>query len=267
MIREPAVAGQFYSAEPKRLRKSLDSYLRVSETLLDAKAIVAPHAGFMYSGPIAGAVYGAVKLPRRFVVLGPNHTGRGAPLGLSPAGEWRLPFGSVAIDADLNRRLLEEDPALREDRAAHSQEHSLEVQLPFLQAIVPDFRFSAICVGTSDYSSLEALGHALARVVRNWPEPVLLIASSDMTHYESAELAREKDSAAIERVLAVDPSGLYRVVHEKKISMCGYAPTVSVLVACQDLGPSEGRLIRYGNSGEISGDYHFVVGYAGLAIL
>ncbi len=266
MIREPAVAGQFYSASSVALRRTVDSFLEKCGSRVDAKSIVCPHAGYVYSGAVAGAVYSVVKLPKRLIVLGPNHTGRGVALSLHPAGEWLTPLGNVAIDEDINRRLLKECAGLREDRAAHLHEHSIEVQIPFLQALARDFRFSAICVGTTDFTALDALGHAMARVVRDLEEPVLIVASSDMTHYESAEAAREKDRLAIEQVVAVDPRGLYRMVIERDISMCGFAPTVAALTASRDLGATSGRLIRYANSGDISGDYHSVVGYAGIVV-
>jgi AmmeMemoRadiSam system protein B len=140
------------------------------------------------------------------------------------------------------------------------------VQIPFIQVLQPDFRFSAICVGTIDISMLEALGHAMAKVIRSLPEPVLLVASSDMTHYVTAEEAKKQDQYAIDRILALDPGGLYKTVLEKDITMCGFAPTTAVLIACKDLGASSGRLIRYTNSGEASGDRSRVVAYAGIAI-
>jgi hypothetical protein len=267
MIREPVVAGQFYPADTGALLQAVDAYLKPSPEQVEAQAVVSPHAGYIYSGPVAGAVFSAARLPRCFVLLGPNHTGRGAPLGLSPAGTWRTPLGLANIDPSLNQVLLKEIPGLKEDRASHAWEHSLEVQLPFLQARVPDLRFAAICIGTGKYDLLESLGHGLARVLSSWSEPVLIVSSSDMTHYESAEIASRKDQLAIERVLAVDPHGLYLVVHEKDISMCGFAPTVAALTACRDLGATTGRLIRYSNSGAASGDYDRVVGYAGMAVL
>lgn len=267
MIRQPAVSGMFYPANAKALRQDLDAMIRPAETPLDAAAVVVPHAGYVYSGGVAGAVYGSVRLPDRFILLGPNHTGRGRPLALYPEGEWRLPLGTAAIDADLNASLLEHCPSLLPDERAHEREHSLEVQLPFLQAGKPGFRFAAICIGTSEYAALEALGHSLARAVRAAAEPVLMISSSDMNHFEPAEVGEPKDRAAIERVEAVDPAGLYRTVLERDVSMCGFAPTVAALVACRDLGCSRGTLLRYANSGDMTGDYSSVVGYAGIAIL
>src|SRR5262249_28067392 len=158
------------------------------------------------------------------IILGPNHNGIGSPLSLYPPGQWRTPLGLAPIDTELNDKLLKECPALREDWMAHAQEHSLEVQIPFLQTLAGSFSFSAICVGTTSYPVLEELGHALARVLASVPDPVLIISSSDMNHYESAAVGARKDRYAIEQVLAVDPAGLFQVTREKNISMCGFAP-------------------------------------------
>lgn len=266
MIREPVVAGQFYSGDPRTLRRVVDSFLESPPVPLEARAVVAPHAGYVYSGSVAGAVFGSVRLPKRFIILGPNHTGRGAALALAAAGEWATPLGKVTVDEQLNKGLLEECPQLREDKMAHAREHSLEVQIPFLQARAGSFSFSAICVGTTDYHALESLGLAMARAVAVSPVPVLMISSSDMNHYESAEIASRKDQLAIDRILSLDPRGLHAVVREHDISMCGFAPTVAVLKACLELGATGAKLVRYANSGDVSGDYDSVVGYAGIAI-
>jgi len=267
MIREPAVAGTFYSSNPKSLQQTVSSYLGEPSERLEAMGVIGPHAGYMYSGAVAGSVYSAVELPRRFIILGPNHTGRGAPWALHPPGDWRTPLGLAPVDAELNRLLLQECSLLREDRVAHFREHSIEVHIPFLQVLLHDFTFAAISVGRTDFAALEALGHALARVVQAAAQPVLLIASSDMTHYEPADTAARKDRMAIERVLKLDPRGLHQVVLEEDISMCGLAPAVALLTACCDLGATAGKLIRYSNSGDTSGDYDHVVGYAGMAII
>jgi AmmeMemoRadiSam system protein B len=267
MMREPVVAGRFYPADPAALLDEIETYLVPTETPLKAKAIIVPHAGYIYSGAIAGYAYGAVQLPSLFIILGPNHTGRGAPLSLYPGGEWQTPLGRAGIDDALNEKLLQECPGLKSDRLAHQQEHSLEVQIPFLQALVPAMRFSAICVGTSDYAELEALGLAMARVVCSCPEPVMIICSSDMNHFESAKTAETKDRSAIAMMEQLDGKGLYRVVIEKQISMCGCAPAVATLKACVELGAQQGHLLKYANSGDVNGDYGSVVGYAALAIV
>lgn len=265
--REAAYAGQFYPGNPDRLRKEVASYVIKPDSLLEAKGILVPHAGYIYSGSVAGRVFSSVKLPKRFIILGPNHTGQGVSLALSPAAGWVTPLGVAEIDSDLNAKLMNECPQIREDQSAHRREHCLEVQIPFLQILQPDFRFSAICVRTADFALLEALGRAMARVIRFESEPVMLIASSDMTHYENAEIASSQDRLAIDRMIAVDPAGLYETVIDKDITMCGFAPAVAVLAACADLGAMSGRLIQYTNSGEVTGDTSQVVAYAGLAIL
>jgi AmmeMemoRadiSam system protein B len=228
---------------------------------------LSPHAGYVYSGRVAGAVFSSVQVPDRFIILGPNHTGTGSALALYPPGQWRTPLGLAPIDSELNDRLLQECPALREDRTAHAREHSLEVQIPFIQMLMPSFRFSAICVGTTSFPELEELGHALARVLASVPEPVLIIASSDMNHYESAAVGVRKDQFAIEQLLALDPAGLFQVVRERNISMCGFAPAIASLTACRDLGCSKGILVQYAHSGDVSGDNEHVVGYAAVALV
>ena len=266
MIREPAVAGMFYPGDPKSLKKFIDSCATKADSPIRAAAVVSPHAGYAYSGAVAASVFSAVVLPRRYIILGPNHTGRGVPMALYPAGQWRTPLGSVEIDVEMNQRLLAECRLLGEDRVAHMREHSLEVQLPFLQVLAGELRFCAICLGATDYGSLETLGHAMARVIRSSDGPVLIISSSDMNHYESAETNRRKDRLAIDQVIAVNPEELHRVVMEKDIGMCGFAPTVAALVCCRDLGASAGKLIRYTHSGEVTGDYDQVVSYAGMVV-
>ena len=267
MAREAVVAGRFYPRDPDDLRSILESYTYKHEAPLEARAVLVPHAGYIYSGSVAGAVFSSIKLPHRIILLGPNHSGKGANVSLAPTGNWNMPLGAVDVDSDINQMLLVECPELREDPLAHRDEHSIEVQLPFLQMLQPEFRFSAICMRTIQYSVLESLGHALARVMMASKESILLVSSSDMTHYTTAEDASKQDQQAIDRILALDPRGLFETVLTKNISMCGFAPTVAVLVACRDLGASLGRLVRYTNSGEASGDYDHVVAYAGIAIL
>jgi len=265
--REAAVAEHFYPGIPGELRKTVESYTqRPGPGLLEAKGILVPHAGYVYSGAVAGKVFSSVQLPKRFIILGPNHSGRGAALALSPAGGWRMPLGEVPIDADMNERLMKACPKLQEDASAHQNEHCLEVQIPFLQVLQPGFTFSAICLRTVEYSDLESLGHAMAQAIRSSAEPVLLVASSDMTHYADAGTAARQDQFAIDCILALDSMGLFRIILKKNISMCGFAPMVAVLTACNDLGANSARLMQYTNSGEASGDYNRVVAYAGIVV-
>jgi MEMO1 family protein len=266
LIREPSVAGQFYPANADALRREIAGFQIKPSSLLKAKAVLVPHAGYIYSGEVAGKVFSSIELPHRIVMLGPNHTGMGVPLALAPEDAWRTPMGVAMSDAEFNRLLKKECPELKEDASAHRREHALEVQLPFIQTLQPQFQFSAVCVGTDEYSVLETLGHALARAAQTIGGSTLLIASSDMTHYESAEAAARQDRWAIDQILELNPEGLYRTVLENSISMCGFAPAVAVLIACRDLGATAGQLIDYTNSGEASGDYGQVVAYAGIAI-
>jgi hypothetical protein len=215
---------------------------------------------------VAGAVYSSLQIPRRCILLGPRHFPRGESMAILSEGSWQTPLGQAQIDSALARELAYACPRLREDSVAHESEHSLEVQLPFLQRLVGDFRFVPVVLGTDRYPLLEELGRAVARVLAAQTEPVLVIASSDMNHYESDAITRVKDERAIARILALDPRGLYDTVRAEGITMCGYAATVAMLVAMLERGAKEAQLIRYATSGDISGDYDRVVGYAGIVI-
>jgi AmmeMemoRadiSam system protein B len=270
-IREPAVAGRFYPANPQTLHDEIESYIKPAdknqpEQKINALGCIVPHAGYMYSGHVAGAVYRRLDLPEQIVILCPNHTGMGEPLAIMSDGVWRTPLGDAAIDEPLAAELKQAMPLLSEDEEAHRAEHALEVQLPFLQVLEPDFRFVPITVGTSNFSVLSALGTAIGNVLMKRENRVLVIASSDMNHYESDEVTRVKDHRAIDQLLALDPRGLYDVVREGHISMCGYGPAVIMLTAACKLGATKAELIRYATSGDISGDKEMVVGYAGIAV-
>jgi hypothetical protein len=215
---------------------------------------------------VAGAVYARLKLPRRFLLLGPRHFPRGKPQAILSEGAWQTPLGQAEIDTELARDLKAAYPPLCEDGVAHETEHAIEVQLPFLQSLAGDFRFVPIALGPTDYVQLESLGHAIANVVRRQQDPVLIIASSDMNHYESDEITRRKDGLAIERVLALDAAGLFDVVRREEISMCGFGPAVSMLTAVRLLGATRTTLVRYATSGDINGDRNEVVGYAGVIV-
>jgi AmmeMemoRadiSam system protein B len=219
----------------------------------------------MYSGHVAGAVFG--RLPKRptYIILCPNHTGRGAPMAIMSSGEWLTPLGRVPVDSAMARLLRRSCHLLMEDAEAHEDEHSLEVQLPFLQRSVGEFKFVPIAIGVGGYSGLESLGHSIAQVVEP-TAPVMIIASSDMNHYEPDSLTREKDRKAIDKILALDPPGLYEVLRHEDISMCGYGPTIAMLTAAKDLGAQGAELIKYATSADTSGDRDAVVGYAGIVI-
>jgi len=268
MIRLPAVAGRFYPDDPERLRADVDSFLFSgrNKKKICARACLVPHAGYMYSGNVAGEVYGRMDIPARVILLGPRHFPRGAPLAILSDGAWQTPLGTAPIDHSLAEKIISAFPLLREDAMAHSAEHSLEVQLPFLQRLAPSFAFVPIVIGPAQWEPLEALGHALASVIAAEREPVLLIASSDMNHYESDAVTRVKDRKAIDRILALEPRKLFDTVRDENISMCGYAAAVTAIVAARELGATEAELVRYATSAEVNGDMQEVVGYAGMLI-
>jgi AmmeMemoRadiSam system protein B len=263
MFREPAVAGRFYPGSPARLAAEVEGFLRPGGARVAAPGLLAPHAGYMYSGAIAGEVYRKVEIPPRVIVLGPNHTGLGAAASLWPGGIWRTPLGEVPIDDGLTDALLAA-PGVELDDQAHLHEHSLEVQLPFLQAGRPEVAIAALCLGPPSLAACEALGVALGKAAA--AAGALVVASSDMSHYVSAATAKEKDQLAIDRMLALDPAGLYEVVRRERISMCGMVPATVMLVAAREMGANHAELVRYGHSGEASGDLDQVVGYAAIRV-
>jgi len=270
-FRTPAVAGRFYPARREELLREVQAYTSVAEDNRSAAiGCVAPHAGYIYSGGVAGAVYSRLEIQKHCVILCPNHTGKGSPLAIMVNTVWQTPLGEVRADAEIGTRLLDRFPALQEDSAAHRDEHAIEVQLPFLQAQKPDVNIVPIAVGTSDYDVLRALGEALADVVAAFEEKtkekVLIIASSDMNHYEPDVITRVKDHKAIDRVLALDGHGLWEVVMNEDISMCGFGPTIVMLTAAKLLGATRATLVKYATSGDVSGDYESVVGYAGIIV-
>ena len=266
MVREPAVAGKFYPGDPDILRSDISSYLSPRREPFSAIGCIAPHAGYVYSGRVAGAVFSSIQIPSSCIVLCPNHTGRGHPLALIAEGSWRTPLGEVAVDSRLAGTLLESCGALANDSEAHRFEHAIEVELPFLQILRPAVQLVPIVVGTSRMLLLEALGTALAEVIRSSPDGVLIVASSDMNHYEDDETTRIKDHKAIKKVLALDPQGLYETVINESISMCGFGPAVAMLIAAKILGATRGELVQYATSAETSGDKEMCVGYAGIVV-
>lgn len=271
LVRSPAVAGRFYPLKRDALLREVDQYLEPEapdeKPLATAIGCVVPHAGYMYSGRVAGAVYRLLPAFSRYVILGPNHWARGSPLAVMSSGHWMTPLGQVPLDTELAQSIREKCPLLAEDAQAHADEHSLEVQVPFLQRLSTAFKFVPIAIALADYPSLQLLGQAIAGAIRNSTEPVLVVASSDLNHYEPDLITRKKDDKAIEKVLQLDPAGLLQVICDEDISMCGYAPTVSMLVAAKELGAREARLIRHATSADAGGDTDSVVGYAGIIVL
>ena len=265
MLRLPAVAGRFYPDNPEELTTLVREY---AKPLPDkkpslAKACLVPHAGYKFSGHVAGAVFSRIAVPRKILILGVRHFPRGEPVAIISSGVWITPLGDAPVDEVLAAALKNECPILREDAIAHSREHSLEVQLPFLQVLSPDFTFVPIALGTARFDDLVAVGEALARVLAANPE-TLLLTTSDLNHYEDDATTRLKDNKAIDQILALSPRGLYDICTKEDISMCGLGPAVAMLTALRTLGATHAELIRHATSADVSGDTTNVVGYAGF---
>lgn len=266
MKRSPAVAGQFYHGTKLKLQQQVENYIDRSARKEKAIAIVSPHAGLIYSGSVAGAVYSSIDFPETFILIGPNHTGLGARVSLMASGEWEIPTGVFHIDEKISHKISVYAPNVTKDIKAHMFEHSLEVQLPFIAYFTREVKIVPIIVLSASVEDCRALGEGIAKAVKDISSSVIIVASSDMSHYVPDELARKKDSKAIDRILSLDPEGLYEIVVKERISMCGYIPVTIMLYAAVALGVQSARLIKYATSAEVNGDYERVVGYAGIVL-
>lgn len=266
LTRSPAVAGRFYPEDAKALRRTIEE---LSGKKITAKkkvlAAVSPHAGYIYSGGVAAKTIGQIEIPETVILLGPNHTGKGAAVGLSTA-TWKMPMGNVPVNREMAQDLLRETDYVEEDELAHRYEHSLEVQIPFLQMQQPNLSILPISISHISYQVLDEIGLALAEVIKRSDKEVLIVASSDMTHYESREAAEKKDHYVLKKLADMDPSMLYRSVTGHQISMCGIMPVTVALITAIELGATKTELVHYTDSGEITGDTDQVVGYAGVLI-
>ena len=268
MRRKPSVAGYFYPQNPNALRKLIEEMVDPDAEKEKAICVISPHAGYIYSGKVAGSVFSSVLLPKKFIILGPNHGDISTSIALMKQGVWETPFGDVPIETSLALLILDQSHKIREDDKSHIQEHSLEVQIPFIQYFRDDISIVPISIAyTASYKDLAELGKAIAQSVKAYGQDVLIVASTDMSHYVSQEEAREKDFLAISKILQMDAEGLYEVVREKNISMCGYQPTVAALIASKGLQAKKAELMKYQTSGDVSGDFFKVVGYAGIRII
>jgi len=264
-VRQPAVAGTFYSADSDELARWVHRLAQSHGPKRAVRAVVVPHAGYMYSGGIAGRTFAAALIPDVVIVVAVNHYGLGSAMATTSQA-WQTPLGTLAVDPELVHDLLARAPFVVDDARAHAREHSLEVQLPFLQVLKGEFRFLPIQVGTHDRAQLRDLGLALAGLIGDLGEPALLVASTDLTHYQPDEVARREDRHAIARILAVDGPGLLDTVEDRCISMCGVGPTAAVLMAVRELGAREGIEVGYATSADAGGDREAVVGYVGCHI-
>ncbi len=270
MKRKAAVAGTFYSGSEKALRNSVEKYIK-DIPKEKAFAVLSPHAGYVYSGMVAGAVYSKVEISGTVVLLGPVHRYAAAEFALFSEGSWETPLGEVKIDEELAKAILENCTLIEKNTTAHEMEHSLEVQVPFLQYLNADVRIVPILIGVNRYDSLKTLGEALAKSITGYGHDVLISASSDMSHTDSSNPAKQKkisalDKEALEKFVALDDEGFHDLIVRERITMCGFAPATAAIVAAKALGATTGELVDYRTSYDITGDYSYVVGYGGAIL-
>jgi len=267
-IRRPVVAGQFYSSSKQQLTKEIESFLDKKVAKKDVIGCMLPHAGYLYSGRVAAQTVSNIKIKDRVVLLGPNHTGQGAFFSIMTEGAWQTPLGEIKIDSDLAKRILKNSKYLEDDIMAHAYEHSLEVELPILQYFRQDFKIVPIAFLSDDLDALKKTGEEIAGVLKepDIKDSVMLVASSDMTHYEPQADAEKKDKEAINAILELDEDKLMDKIQQFNITMCGYAPVITMIKAAKLLGAKNAELIKYQTSGDITGDTKSVVGYAGIII-
>jgi len=266
--RTAAVAGAFYPDNPAALRRLIGSLVNPTAKAFPARAVIAPHAGYVYSGAVAGAVYSSVILPEQVVILAPAHRPQKPVFAVCTEGAWETPLGTVAVASDLAEMILSRCPAMVSAPEAHANEHSLEVQIPFLQYFRKSLSLVPINVSSrASYDQLSGAGEAIAGAIRDLGREVLVIASTDMSHYLPAARAKALDQMAIDRILALDPRGLVETVFDREISMCGVLPTAAAIVAAVSLGATRAELIAYATSGDVTGDDREVVGYAGFRLV
>jgi len=265
MVRIPAVAGQFYPDDKEELLKDLEAMIPDCSSKIDAIGVVVPHAGYIFSGAVAGEVYAKLAPKSTYVILSPNHTGYGGRFA-SSAEPWSTPLGVIDTDKDLLAAITRNTDLVRGDPAAHIAEHSIEVQLPFIQKTSPKAKIVPITVRHGNLSELREVADALVSAVGESDSDTLIVASSDMTHYESREVAKKKDKMAIQEVLDLDAEGLLDVVEKNNITMCGYIPTAIMLICAKKMNAKKCELVKYTDSGDVTGDTAQVVGYAGIII-
>lgn len=279
IIRKAFVANQFYPGDREVLRAAVEAYLKAGKnsekaagnppSILaeeTAAAIISPHAGYIYSGCIAGRVYAGVTIPDDIILIGPNHTGLGERAAVFAGGEWEVPLGRLRVNEKLSRLVLDKSPSFTADTEAHAEEHSLEVQLPFIYVKNPGASIVPITVMPAKHSECEEMGYALAAAIKEYGKDVLIIVSSDMNHYEPESVTIKKDKIAIDKVLLLDSAGLLDAARKNRITMCGVVPAAIAIAAAKKLGATAGTLIAHSTSGKTSGDYEHVVGYAGIII-
>ena len=267
MTRYPSVAGMFYPGNAAMLRADVERFSQNKGKKIGVKGLISPHAGYIYSGSCAGKGLGSVVIPDRVVILGVNHRGAGHPMAVDGNSRWNTPLGNIAVDDELRTRLTERSEVFKVDSMPAADEHSLEVQVPFIQVLNPEAAILPVTIGYTGRDALKQGGIELAEVISDSDGDILIIASTDMSHYISAEMARELDSHAIAKITRLDPDGFYDTVVSRRISMCGAAPVYVMMTAAKQLGATRGKVIEYTNSGYTSGDFDQVVGYLSAVVV
>jgi AmmeMemoRadiSam system protein B len=264
MLRNPTVAGYFYPASPAELKAMLAKYIDKNAPKEEAVGLLMPHAGYIYSGAVAGAAISRVLFKDTFIIIGPSHSGLGKPFSVMPEGTWKTPLGEVQVDEDLARKIIELSKYAEEDYLAHENEHAVEVQIPFLQYIKSDIKIVPIILGGYSIEAYKEIGHAITRALKELKRGAVILASGDMTHYEPQEDAKEKDMKAVEAMLAFDEDELARRYRNLGMTMCAFGPLVTLIAAAKELRSASAELVKYQTSGDATGDYSSVVGYAGV---
>ncbi len=268
-IRNPVVAGRFYPSSSQGLTSLIETLIdKPPVEKLDVIACMLPHAGYIYSGAVAAQTIAQIKIKNKVILLGPNHTGNGLEYSIMAEGTWKTPLGEIQIDSALASGILSRSGHLKADEEAHTDEHSLEVEVPLLQYFKPDFKIVPILFLSDKLSELKEIGIEIAAAIKsaNMQDSVLIVASSDMTHYEPYEEAKNKDKEAIQAILELNEDKLMERIQKLKISMCGYAPVIAMLSAAKSLGAKSAKLIKYQTSGDVTQDKSSVVGYAGIIV-
>ncbi|WP_419174933.1 AmmeMemoRadiSam system protein B [Desulfosediminicola sp.] len=267
MIRQPIVAGRFYPGSRSQLSGMVDDLLLSApdREKYTAIAAVSPHAGYIYSGSVAAETLKAIEIPETVIILGLNHHGTGDRAALSRS-VWDMPMGRVPVDDQLADLLVGPGSPITNDEAAHGPEHSVEVQIPFLQALQPNLKIVPIVLSHFSYELCTRVAETLVEAIQAVDKKVLIVASSDMSHYESRQQASAKDKLALQQIEDLNPLGLYNTVHSNNITMCGIIPVTVALIASKKLGATGAKVLRYTDSGAVSGDTESVVGYAGIVI-
>lgn len=266
MVRHGAVSGMFYPGDKKTLERDLDRLIQYSDSRKRVKGLISPHAGYVYSGSCAGKGFGYVEVPGTVIVMGINHRGMGHPFAVDGHDQWHTPLGDCPVDLELRDRLVSGSPVFELDSRAGLEEHSVEVQVPFIQAVNPGAKILPITVSSMDLDELMRAGREIARCIEGSKKEVLMVASTDMSHYIDADTADFEDHKAIEKISALDPQGLFEVVMQRRISMCGVSPTTIMLKAAVDLGATKTELVEYTHSGKSSGDFSQVVAYLSMVV-